>query len=857
MKLLSLIALLFVCVTAEAQSVRVTARGRISIALPGATASYTLDPDCADAQVDGGAVVITGIRPCDTHLIIVVGRETRDYQVFVLPSQMQMERMRVARLSELGIQESGSVGTFFSSDREEVETSVTMARTMGDHSTTLSLAVANGYDYSPAERRTVVPRASLEFKGNSATVTLLDGYVAEAPTTLQDTKIRGLHIESKHWFLHGGIASLTNFREYLLERDPDHALVAGYRMWFGKRSSLTTDLQWVSASSRYVSGKSGALGAMLYRFDVSSQLHFAAEMALGQGAGFGSSVEYAGDYDHVDGRVRSTSSGFASLSTAPARGLQSSGNWSHIFDQKISNEISGFKNRLLRLDGSEDGNTDLSDRIQWRHNRFTSSSGIAYTQFSHGGVTSFRSLTVPFSLNFETRCLGNAFQYQVGRTWTTSNQSQSIGDSLRITAKSLSFRIYAGRQTQAPSLDYILQNLPPWLTNALLSAGVSMSSPEDIQKFLTAHSDLISGFSVNTSPLRQYAGGSVQWSAFRNRLSARFESRIDEDTRITSHIVSFNHSLIFSGQFHRNQVVLAGSYFRTEIMGNMVKVPTVSIGIGRQITNVPDIMTRLQERGFVRGVVYADNQRAGTFLTGDRGIEGVLVVLDGTRRTRTNRFGWYSFNAVPSGMHIVEVQYRADEPFVFTSAPYIHTAADSTANFGIATRNIQLFGNVKSDAGRGIEGVGVHLSGVDEQRTITSPSGTFAFHLQTAGEVKVSLDPGSIPPGYALQELREQGVALDANHPGHADFALRALRSVSGRISCGDREIPWSEATLQWDHTVLEGAFDKNGNYVIRDLTYGVHDLVVTYRSREYHRGIDLGPEPNNMRLPDFDICTP
>jgi hypothetical protein len=676
-----------------------------------------------------------------------------------------------------------------------------------------------------------------------------------------EAEIRGVHIESKNWFLHGGIASLTNYREYLVDPDPDHLVVAGYRKSLSEHSSLSTDIQWISASSRYLSGQSGTVGSFLYRYEIRSRLHLNAETAIGQGWGVGSSVEYTGDRDHVDGRIRSTSAHFASLSISASRGLQSSGTWAHLLNQNLSNEVSGGRNKLIRFDGGQDGNSSLSERLAWRIHPLTISGGVAFTDFTHGNVTSFRALTVPLGLSYEQRSFGNSFQYQVGRTWGVDHGSQLFADSVRVSFRLLSLRAYGGRQTDAPALSYILENLPLWLRNALLSAGVSVTSPEDIQQFLSTHSDLIAGgnlsdFSVNASPLRRYAGGSLQWSSPRKRFSSRFESRIDENIGITSHVTSVNHTLSVSSQFAHNHLVLAASFLRTELAGRLVRVPNVSFGIQHELSNVPDVLSRFQEHGFIRGMVYTDKERAGTFLTGGHGIAGVLVTLDANRHTHTNSAGWYSFGALSEGMHTVEIQYQDDQPFVFTTAPHVQSTVDSTVNFGIATRNIQLFGTVMSDAGRGISAVVVHTSGADGQTSETSPSGTFVFHPQRPGELTVRVEVNSLPPGYALSEISEQTVVLDPDHPGHVDFLVRALRSVAGRVFCSSGEIEWRDLRLKLDGRVIEHPFDANGNYLVRDLTAGAHDLVVEYRSRKYQQTVDLSAEPSSLRGQDVDVCT-
>jgi hypothetical protein len=255
-------------------------------------------------------------------------------------------------------------------------------------------------------------------------------------------------------------------------------------------------------------------------------------------------------------------------------------------------------------------------------------------------------------------------------------------------------------------------------------------------------------------------------------------------------------------------------------------------------------------------MVYSDKERAGTFLTGDHGIEGVLVTLDATRHTVTNSAGWYSFRAVTEGTHTVEIQYQVDQAFVFTTPPHVQSPVNSTVNFGIATRNIQLFGTVKSDAGRAIAGVSVQTFGADEQTAETSSSGTFVFHPQRVGEVKVRVDVNSLPPGYDLGEVGEQRAVVEVDHLGHVDFLVRALRSIGGTVLCGSGEIAWADLRLKLDEKVIEHSFDANGNFLVRDLTAGIHKMVIGYRSSEFQRTLELSAEPSSLRAPDVDVCT-
>jgi hypothetical protein len=545
---------------------------------------------------------------------------------------------------------------------------------------------------------------------------------------------------------------------------------------------------------------------------------------------------------------------------SPARGSQAAGTWTRLLTQNLSFDVTGSKNVFSRFDGSHDSNSSLSGQLHRHFGKFRFSGGIATAGFFHDQTASVRSLSVPLGISFEQRSFGNSFQYQPARDLSTDRWSHLVSDSVRLSKGRFTFQINGGRQTQAPSLGYILTNASS-LRDALLREGFVLTTPEEIQAFLATHADLIaSGFirdlGINLTPLRRYAGSSVQWSAPRNRLILRAETRIVNDQRLTSEVTSVDQRVSASAHLAGYDFSFGVSHLQAALLGNTIHSTTFNTGIHRQLGSVPEFMSRLQETGRINGLVYLDSNENGLYDSGERCLPGVQVTLDGRQYARTNRVGWYSFDVIPGGKHTVDVQYPGGEDYTFTSAPHMQTAVNSTVNFGIANRRMQLFGTIRNDAGRGIGGVTVRFTGAEAGTQISSAAGAFVVHPPTAGEVSVSLDLNSLPPSYALSSVSTQRIRVDAEHPGHVEFVVRALRSVSGTVACENAMVNPEDVRFFVDKEPLPTRLGANGDYVIRELPPGAHELLVAYASRRYTRVVELGPDPTNVHDISFDVCS-
>ena len=822
------------------------------------TAAYSLDTDCAEVEVSGGVAVVTGKRPCSTHVITIAGETITETEVVVSPRRGTIDpRARAGS----NVHEGGSVASSYSSLPAELETSVNVSRAEGERSTSMGFSVGHGHAFSAVERKTTLNFASINFTGPQGSTTLFDSRVEQSPLTVEDVAIRGVHVQSNKWFMHAGIASMTSFRQEFLESDPDWLASGGYRFKLSQRSSLTSSIDWISASSRYLSGRSGMIGSLVYEYQRSERLHVATELGISKGVGTSAAFDYSGARDNVRFQFRSAPSRFAALSSSRAPGVQANGQWARQLTAGLVLEFGAAQDTYYLLDRTSQKSASWSSNLQKRlGRRVTVSGGLAGSILTRHPDYSVISTSVPMTVAYDSGRFGNSFQYRYGRNQASELGSHSFRNSTRFSAGPTTFTLFASRQTQTPTVEYVLNDLP-WLRQALLTAGVSATTPEQIQEFLRTNADLIAAgylrnLSINISPLHRQVGGTFHWASPRRLITARLESRWDEDQRIRGTLTSTSQDARVSVRVNRySDVTLQATLFSTHGNGiPSLRIPVYSIGIRRQLSSVPDLIGPFAH-GVIQGRVYADESGIGSPESTDRGMAGIVVILDGSRRVLTNPIGHYAFRGVPSGHHTVEVAYDDSRSYVFTTAPNVSVEDDSTVNFGIAHRKATLFGVVLNDAGKPIVDATVRINGVETHTVRSNSSGEFSISSLQAGSYSVALDPDSLPPFYALDNLANKTLDVTPNDPGRAEFVVRALRTASGQVRCAGGGFNPAGTILQLDGIDVSVALGPDGRFALRDLTSGSHELTVRYESVTFQRRFEVGTDPATISGLDVDVC--
>ncbi len=850
-----------VCLTlsANAQIIRTSVGAQVRVPVVGLTATYSLDNDCAEATLEGETIVVKGQSPCITHIVVVAGESITEVPVMVSRQDRNSDILRNASLQQQNIQEAGSISTSYSSNPGEVETAVNLSRNQGDINTSVAFSLANGYVLSPDARRTAIPYASLRFAGPSKSVTLFDSLVDLSPLTIENTDLRGLHIETRTWFLQAGIASLTNFRQGITEKDPDRTVDLGYRMALGNHGTLTPSLQWIGASHQYVSGRSGFIGSLLYDYQLPQHFHLQLETAAAQGIAGAGNLEYTGDTSRLQLHVRSTPLRFAGLSMARPRGFQGSGTFTHSFTSKLGIDMATTRDTYALLDGGLQSNLTASVRLLYRIRHFSLMGGVGGANLSRRAEPALASISVPVGVNFDSHRFGNSFQYQFSHNRGRDLGSHSVRDSARFTLGKTVFTGYVGRQTQTPTVNYLLGNVP-WLRQALLTAGVNATTPEEIQQFIQSNTDLIAGgyvrdLNIGLASVRRQVGAAIHWTAPRNVVSAKVEWRWDNYQQLSGDVTSTTVGGNLAFRLNRQTDLTVGaSMFNTRSPQGVLRAPLVTVGIRRQLGNVPDLMTRLQQRAWVRGTVFADPGEIGSYDGRQTGLPKITVILDGNHRTVTDSSGHYAFHSLSEGKHTVEVQYESSIPFQFTTPPQVDTTADSLINFGVAVRKGMLMGMVRNDAQRPLSNVLLKITGPVESQVRTSDSGTFTVGKLDPGTYKVTLESSSLPPSHLMENPDTQTVSVDVDQPGRVTFVARALRSVSGTIACNGGRIEAQRASLHFDSQATAIPVDENGRFSIRDLSSGRHELALDYSGRQHRTAVEAPDDAASLHV-NLEAC--
>lgn len=850
--LLSGLLLMSAISCAALDTIRTTAGTPYRFSSKGLTAGYTLDTDCADVMRDGDGVNILGKRSCMTHFVAVVDDVPTEYVLIVVRPAAQMAQLRESQLRARGVQESGSISTVYGSNPSLVGSTLELSRTQGEHTASVSLEVDNGYGFGSVDRQTTVPRASIRFSSATSSVTILDNDVKDSPLSFEGIRLRGLHIETPGWYLHGGLSSLTNFRQRLYDEDPEGAVETGYRFALTKNFSMTPSVEWIRASRQYVAGLSGAIGAMKLEYLRSNGLSFQAQTGVSArgSVGVAGDAEIAGVNDHLHVSVRSTPMDFPALSMSRSRGFDATGSWTRRLTNTLTLDSAGTRDVYSLFDGTSQSNSNWSSRLQWHVKHFSLNSGYSGSSLSRRNSQALTTTAIPVGANFDSRVFGNSFLYQFSRNGVTDTGSSSMRDTIRIKVKNFTLSAYASRQTQAPTLDYVLLNLP-WLRDAILSSGATVSTPEEVQQFISSHSELIAAgylrdLTLNVSPVHQQVGANANWASKKNGFTARLEWRLDEDARLTGRVISQYELASVSLRLGRaTELFASGSYFSTELGNTRYHQPAYNLGIRRRFGVVPAFLNHWQEHGSIHGLVFQDATGQGVWDCSSRGLGDVTVILDGYRRIRTNRYGYYSFGAVSAGKHSVEIQYNSEDPFLFTSSPSVETTENSTVNFGVGEQKPRLFGAVLNDAGMPVANVRLRVGGTESHELISGPEGNFSWVPGKAGDYIVTLDAGSLPPSYLLDDIKPQKVQIKRGRPVQTDFIVQALRTISGHVACSDRratDLKLIGPKLNPAETKLQ--VDDAGNYVARGLASGKFQLVVRCNGSETTRDIEIGPEP-------------
>jgi hypothetical protein len=845
--------------TARTQSITIGYRQTISIPAPGALAAFSLDDFCAEAKAQDETLTILGKNPGSAHIVVVMHDGTKTFEVRVLPAPPSYPPGFVRPLSASAASENGSYESRYTSGPSQSENIIDFMRREGDRSVRFHLGGV--LPFTPVAGRSTFGLSSVFYQilTSHRDITLLDQFTTNSPLTVDGSIVRGFHFRQGAFLFHVGYASLTTFENFILPSLKEGVIGMGYRFSLGNHASLTPNFYFFPGrrASENI-GQRGTVASLVYDYEPTKNLGLLAEAGFSHGVGAAARFHFYGAHDQLSADLRYEPVQFASLSFNSLHGFYSNVDWTRYLTPRLTSTLSftGDHYTLPSLDLTNVV-SNLSLQLQL-FRRWSLVSGANYGSFKSqlppGPAIS--ALGLPIGVSFYSVHFQGGFLYQYSRNSSALLRSDEFRATLGTHWSGFHLSGFVDRQTQAPTIGFILAGVPG-LQEALDKLGISATTPEQIALVLRetaglANQGFIEGVNIHLSPVRLQAGTDLTWS---NRISSRqqfhFSFLYNRNDLLQGGNQTAIGTLSYSLKFKNvNEFFASLSLLRSNTAGTpgWRTSPLLEISIRRQFASAPNFIIS-RRRGTIRGVVFADDGATGTYRPGGPLLSNVEVVLDDTRRIRTDHSGHYVFSHVSYGLHFLELVYHSTSPFFFTTASRVQSDADTEVNFGVGLSSARLFGSVRSDAGIGLSGVEISISkGPQHFRAQTDAEGKFRVEGLARGEYEVKLDVDSVPLGYSLAELETQRTTVEASAPGQIAFILKAIRNISGRVTIYDRashqQMPVPRITVLLRELSRSSVTDENGVYLFRVLPAGRYRLIVMYQGKESKRDVVLAEAP-------------
>jgi hypothetical protein len=838
---------------------------KIEVSIAGSTAAYSLDSNIAEVSASNGLVEILGKGPGSTNIVVITSAGVQTLAV-VVPQPPPSYPPGFVPPREGGVAEDGRYEVRYTSDPAQVTNSIEFKRTQGDSFDRLQIVNANLFSTN-TNSMVGFPLASYELSRPNRDLIFVDQSVLNSPLTLDSYLVRGFHMREGQWFFHGGFTTIATFQGLFLATDPEYVGGVSRVFRLNKSNSLEANFFYFQNPAKELTvASNGGVGSLVYTFRRKDRASFLAELGVNRNVAFASRGNYDDKKTHLAGNFRIVPQRFASLAINNQHGTFADLNASRDLTSRLFTAASLAQSNFNLLTLRQ--NTFTSNLLlgfKLNHN-FTLSGGGAYSRFQSLLPVGARiqTLNLPIGLDFSSRHFGTGFQYQR----TTSFDGAGGNDysvNMRGSAGQFALSGFFRHAVQVPTVAAIFAQVPG-LQDLLDRAGIVANTPDELAQLLRnsallATLGFTTPFSVNLAPVRDDINASFTWMnnsyAHRRQLSLGY---FDSNSQLISGSFRFTSaSLSYSQRLNAaNDLITSVSLLRTSGGGGPADFhPVFSVSFQHRFSTVPAFILP-GRHGVIQGHVFRDDESKAQYKGQEPVIAGVEVRLDDARVTHSDSNGYYSFHHVPYGVHRVEARFQSSEPFFYTTDSPATADLNSVIDFGINFAKGQVFGFLINDAGKGIYGVVVELSGPGGQRSITTDSdGKFSFQGLGPGTYSVSTQAASYPSGYSLQNLQPQQATIGAGTPARVQINVRAIRVVAGKVTVYDntvlKPVPLADAIVRVKELPLETKTGSTGAYILRNLPAGTYTLSVTHNGKEFTRKLTIPPDPANIRDIDLD----
>jgi hypothetical protein len=468
--------------------------------------------------------------------------------------------------------------------------------------------------------------------------------------------------------------------------------------------------------------------------------------------------------------------------------------------------------------------------------------GYSFFQMSQSPDSRIERVTAPLNLGLSAGPIDAHLDYELSQQTGGAETGHSFQAAVQGTLKSLRASARFERQMHAPTVDQIVAEAP-WLQPLLDRLATTALTTAQLAELIRTTTLLsAAGYSseltLNVAPLLTRTAFTIDWTGSgKRRPYLGLSTLLTRQDSVTARLTSTTHTLTYS-----QNVGPFGEAFVTwsSVCARQPASRCQSVLTANLSQNLPGVVKNLLGRvrqTVVEGRVFQDDAAGGYYVEGMPPVANVEVVLDGTRRTRTDAAGRFRFKGVPEGRHRVEAKFTSESPYFYTGPNPVAVREGATVQIGVAFSRARLFGLVANDVGKGIGDAIVEIVGPGGQRTArTGGDGAFTLDGLQAGSHEVRLEPTSVPAGYPVQNLQPQTIVLDPARPGRVEFVLRPLRSILGSVrvydACTAAYVPVGDVEVTVSSSTSPSITDAAGRFAFRDLPSGPQTLTATHAGR-------------------------
>src|SRR5262249_45600936 len=147
-------------------------------------------------------------------------------------------------------QEYGAYEFRFTSDRPQIQNRFALTVHRAERTTELHLVTTNFLEATPGTSSASLPAGFLRITTPGWQLGLLDQTVNNSPLTVNQTILRGLHLQIGQWTVHLGYSPLATFEDFLIPTMREAAGGIGYTERLSSTSQLTEDFYYFPSHLR-------------------------------------------------------------------------------------------------------------------------------------------------------------------------------------------------------------------------------------------------------------------------------------------------------------------------------------------------------------------------------------------------------------------------------------------------------------------------------------------------------------------------------------------------------------------------------------------------------------------------------